>query len=106
MEKIRVITKQPGEIPRSVWMSPELENLQAYVGGFIEMFSVASDCVIICNEEGKLLGFPYNCTICGEDFVGPIIFAGVSGEDLCDVPATYEQFKRLFPRLFNKEALK
>lgn len=33
MNKIKVITKQPGEMPHSVWMSPELENLQGYVGG-------------------------------------------------------------------------
>lgn len=103
MNKIKVITKQPGEMPHSVWMSPELENLQGYVGGYIEMFSVSADCVIICNEEGKILGYPYNFTLQGEDFVGPVIFAGVNGEELCDIPAAFSEFRRLFPRLFKVE---
>lgn len=103
MNKIKVITKQPGEIPHSVWISPELENLQGYVGGYIEMFSIASDCVIICAEEGKILGYPYNFTLCGEDFVGPVIFAGVKDGELCSITAAFSAFRRLFPQLFKQE---
>ena len=40
------------------------------------------------------------CTICGVDFVGPVILAGVSGEDLADWPASWQDTKRDFSALW------
>ena len=57
-DKIYVAVKRPGEPPRHVWMSNSLENFQRYVGGYIETVTVATDLVIICNEEGRLMGLP------------------------------------------------
>ncbi len=99
-EMIHVLLKRPGEIPRSVNVSNSLEALQRNVGGYIETVTFASDCVIICNEEGRLLGMPYNCTICGLDFVGEIIIAGVKGDEFTDIPLTWAQCKELFPQLW------
>ena len=78
-DKIRVISKRPGCPPRSVWVSNTLENLQRNVGGYIETVKLATDMCVICNEEGRLLGLPHNCTICGVDFVGDILLVGVKG---------------------------
>lgn len=30
------------------------------------------DCYILCNEEGKLIGLPFNRSLCGQNFVGTI----------------------------------
>ena len=38
----------------------ELEELQGYVDGYIEAIILDDDTVMVVNEEGKLLGLPYN----------------------------------------------
>lgn len=100
-DKIRVISKRPGCPPRSVWVSNTLENLQRNVGGYIETFTFATDMCVICNEEGRLLGLPHNCTICGVDFVGDILLVGVNGEEFADLPISYQQGKEVFATLWN-----
>lgn len=103
MDKIHVITKKPGGKPASVWITPALENLQAYVGGCIETVTLAEDLVIICNEEGRLRGLPQNCTICGVDFCGDIIIAGVSGEEFSSIPVPFVTMRAVFPDLWRGE---
>ena len=57
---MRVIAKAPNEAPIILEMKNTLEELQAAVGGNIETVSIASDCCIVCNEEGKLIGLTPN----------------------------------------------
>lgn len=101
--KIKVLIKDPGKNPRSVNISNRLGNLQLYVEGYIETVTLASDLVIICNEEGRIKGLPYNCSIGGVDFYGTIILCGFTGEDFSDVPMRYDQAKKLFPALWEVE---
>jgi hypothetical protein len=96
MNKIKVIIKRPGEMPETQTIPNELEALQTIVGGYIETVTLATDLVIICNEEGKLLDLPYNCDICGASFVGTIIFAGINGDEFADVPMDAVAFNALF----------
>ena len=56
MGKISVLVKDPGKTPRRVNISNTLENLQKTVGGNIEAVTLASDLVILCDEEGLLKG--------------------------------------------------
>lgn len=86
VKTIRVYRKQPCELLQRIEIANTLEALQKAVGGYIETVTVASDLVIICNEEGRLLGLPYNVTLCGTEFVGTILFAGVDGEEFTDAP--------------------
>ncbi len=37
-----------------------LEELQAIVGGHIEIVALSDGRLMVCNEEGKLLGLPFN----------------------------------------------
>ena len=106
MRKYSVIIKRPGEIPRHVNMSLRLENLQTYVGGYIEVLKITSDFAIICNEEGRFQNLPYNCTICNIDFVGNIIFVGVDGDEFTDIPLPggFKGFKRMFAGLWEVES--
>lgn len=68
-----------------VWISNTLENLQRTVGGYIETVTISTDAVIICNEEGKLLGLPHNCRFCGCDFVGTLIIVGIDKDEFCSL---------------------
>lgn len=82
---MRVIYKAPGCAPEIRDIPNTLEELQETVGGYIETVTFGADCVIICNEEGRLLGLPHNMRFLGVDFVGPILFVGTSGEDFADL---------------------
>ena len=100
-EIIKVIIKEPGRHARVTEVRNELQPLQMLVGGYIEAVTIATDCVILCNEEGRINAMPYNCTILGEPFFGPILFVGRDGEEFDDVPE--ENVRTLFPALFEGE---
>ena len=78
---MKVIIKQPGKEPEVAEIENTLPALQRAVGGYIETVTLATDCCIICNEEGRLEGLPYNLTFCGVSFVGPILVVGVDGDE-------------------------
>lgn len=99
MRKIRVLIKRPGEMPYTAWMSDTLENLQRTVGGYIETVTIRRGLVVICDEEGRLKGYPHNCTIDGIEFVGVIIIAGVSGDDLASYPCDRSTILSAYPGL-------
>ena len=100
MNKIKVLIKRPGEPPRSVWISDTLENLQRTVGGYIEIVTLQRGLVVICDEEGRLKGKPYNCTVRGVSFVGDIVIAGQEGEELADYPTDFQTIKAAYPELW------
>ena len=97
---ISALVKRPGEKPRHVNVSNSLAALQRNVEGYIETVTVASDMVIICNEEGRLRDLPYNCTICGVDFLGTILVVGTDGDEFSDLLATWADMKMMFPNLW------
>lgn len=100
MSFISALIKRPGELPRHVNVSNSLEALQKNVEGYIETVTISDDLVVICNEEGRLHGLPYNCTICGFDFVGPILMVGRDGDEFADLPVKWDMMKKLFPNLW------
>lgn len=83
---MKAIRKRPGEAPEIIEVENTLKALQVEVGGYIETVTIASDAVIICNEEGHILGLPDNCCFCGVDFVGTVLIVGTKGDEFCDVP--------------------
>lgn len=82
---MHVIYKAPGCPPEPRDIPNTLGELQGTVGGYIETVTLAADAAIICNEEGRLLGLPYNCRFFGIDFVGPILVVGVDGDEFTDL---------------------
>lgn len=83
---MKIVKKEPGGVYYLKEIQNTLEAMQAEVGGHIETVRFVTDCCIICNEEGRLLGLPYNDHILGIDFVGPIFFVGTKGEEFTDCP--------------------
>ena len=102
MRKIRVLIKRPGEMPYTAWMSDTLENLQRTVGGYIETVTLRRGLVVICDEEGRLKGYPHNCTIDGIEFVGVIIIAGVDGDEITSLLFGNYELRRLCPGLWSE----
>jgi len=85
MRKIRAIVKRADKAePYVTNISDSLENFQKFVGGYIEAVTISDDLVIICNEEGRLQGLPYNCTVLGIPFYGDILFVSTDGDEFAD----------------------
>lgn len=102
MSTIKVIRKEPGEAYFYDIVQNDLESFQACVGGYIEAVGLLPqvtnedfECVspgvaIICDEEGRLKGKPYNCTIAGTEFVGPIVIVGTYDDEFVEPPVSAE----------------
>lgn len=102
-ERIRVWIKDPGKKPESIMILNELDMLQDLVNGYIETVTLAEDLVIICNEEGRLLGMPHNCRIGGIGFCGPVVIAGVNGEEFASAPGE-DALRQDLPQLWKEDA--
>ena len=97
---MKILVCEPGKHPYVKEIEHTLENLQKTVGGYIETVTISTDVVIICNEEGKLLGLPHNCRFCGCDFVGTLIIAGIDKDEFCSL--SDEAIKLLKPGIKEK----
>ena len=85
---IKVLIVEPGRNPRVEEITHTLESLQQLVGGYIEALYPFDDPVaIIANEEGKLLGLPWNHPLYDENgriydiIAGTFIIAGLTKDD-------------------------
>ena len=67
--------------PYVTWVEDSLENLQRTVGGYIEYFTFAKDAVIVCNEEGRMMGLSENKSLLLSGFRGDCFICGVDGEN-------------------------
>lgn len=64
---MRVLIVEPGQYPREADIDGSLDTLQHIVGGLIETLYPWEDrAVLICNDEGKLMGLPLNRSL--EDY--------------------------------------
>ena len=88
--QILVVIKEPGQPPKvEPLFDNTLEAFQKAVGGYIETVTVAEDVVIICNEEGRLRGLPFNVELFGVGFVGTVIVAGVKGDEFASLKSIF-----------------
>lgn len=91
---MRALKKEPGKPWVAVEIDNELKPLQDAVGGCLESITFTEDVCILCDEEGRLKGKPYNTTILGVDFVGAILIAGVDGEEFTNLTEQKEAMLR------------
>lgn len=86
--QILVVIKEPGKPPVvEPFFDNTLEEFQKTVGGLIETITLASDLILICNEEGRLLGLPHNLRVCGLDFCGTVVAVSAKGDEFCSLKA-------------------
>ena len=85
---IRVLIVEPGKAPYAAEIPAGLESLQQKVGGLIQALYPFDDSIaVICNDEGKLLGLPWNRPLFDEDgniydiLVGTFLVAGLTEDD-------------------------
>lgn len=87
-----VLIVEPNKEPYVKEIDPGLESLQREVGGWIEMvYPFDDNVVIVCNEEGKIMGLPRNRALKDEEgnpydvIFGTFIVAGIEGQYGCDI---------------------
>ena len=90
---MEVVLVEPGKEARIAEIGSDLKSLQAAVGGYIEAAYFFDDPVaLICNEEGKVYGLPYNRAVRDEagkvqDIIaGPFLVCGLGDDDFCSLP--------------------
>ena len=94
MQEIKCIINDPGEQPIVANIPNTLEALQKAVGGFIETVDRSDTLALLCNEEGLLMGLPYNHIIFEMPIVGPIVAVGVDGEEFVSLTSNQIQSLR------------
>ena len=86
---MKVLIVKPVEKAVAGRVGRGLKAMQKFVGGSIEMVYPFDDNVsLVCNEEGKINGLPFNRAIYGDDgeiadfIVGDFFICDTSGEDV------------------------
>ena len=107
-----VLLVQPNAYPKKISVGTELEDLQAMVGGDIEVtYPFEDEVAIILNESGKINGLPLNRAIYTEDgdmqdiYAGDFLVVGLTEDDFGSLsPEQMDKFEKLFhqPECFMK----
>ena len=94
---IRVLVVEPNKLPYEKVIPNRLKDKQNLVGGLIEYTRVDNDenSLVICNEEGKILGLEWNREI-GDDIIAGTFFIVGDNPDIGeDRSLTDEQIENL-----------
>lgn len=103
-KEVEVLLVQPEKYPKKVSISRGLESLQKMVGGYISFtYPFKEDVGIVLNDEGKLLGLPFNRALRDEngnpyDIInGDFLVVGLTDDDISSLsPELMDKFERLF----------
>ena len=79
-ENLRILMVEPRKAPYEASVPHELSAIQQTVGGLIEVVRNGDGTLLVCNEEGKLLGMEGNRRIPGDVLAGPFFVVGDAGE--------------------------
>lgn len=100
---MNVLLVQPNAYPKKISVGTELEDLQAMVGGDIEVtYPFEDEVAIILNESGKINGLPLNRAIYTEDgdmqdiYAGDFLVVGLTEDDFGSL--TSEQMQKFEER--------
>ena len=89
---MRVVLVEPGKCARPVEIEEDLHTMQELVGGTIQAVYPFDDPVaLVCNDEGKLLGLPWNRALTDDHGVpydivcGTFFIAGLKEDDFASL---------------------
>lgn len=96
---MRILLVEPGKTARPAEIKGELHAMQELVGGPIQaLYPWPDKAAIVCNDEGKLLGLPYNRALEDYDILaGTFFVCGIQGEDFCSLTEQQmEKYRKMF----------
>ena len=102
---MKILIVEPYHHPRRAEIPHKLEAMHKIVGGYIQAIYPFDDPVaLVCDDEGKLKGYPLNRYIPRTDIIaGTFFVCGLSEEDFTDLPdALADKYEKLFyyPQIF------
>ena len=90
---IRILKIEPQKLPYEKEISNDLEGIQGEVEGLFDYLYLDNNCILVCNDEGKLNGMELNRRVGNDIIAGPFFIAGDS-EDGEFISLTDEQIKQ------------
>ena len=107
---MRILVVEPTKDPYVKEIDGSLERMRAIVGGYIQAVEPFEDpnVLLVCNEDGKILGLPENRFLRDKDgrpydiVRGTFFLAQSSGESFCSL--TDKQIQT-YTRLYTREKL-
>ena len=110
MNELTILVVEPGKKPYVKSIPTGLASLQHEVGGYIQAIYPWEDpCAIICDEEAKLKGKPYNRVLRDEDgdiydvIAGTFLVVGLSDDSFASLESKLiRKYSELFltPEVF------
>lgn len=104
--QIEVLMVEPGKRPYRTTIDNTLEAMQQKVGGLIECLVLEEEAILVCNDEGKLIGLEGNRRVGSDIIAGPFFIAGDDGEEFQSLAKEkLEQYEKQFamPETFTPE---
>ena len=106
---ITALMVEPNEHPKVIHLHTDLDSLQKAVSigaryqGLIELVNLDDHAVILCNEEGKLIGLPGNRRI-GCDVIAGVFYVIGSDKHGNLISLTEQQLETYRARFWEPEA--
>ena len=102
--KITVLVVKPRRKPYIMEIEDSLENLQNMVGGYIQaLFPYDDPVALICHEEGKLIGLPWNRPLRDDEgmiydiIAGTFLVTGLTEDNFGSLPqGMIEKYSEIF----------
>lgn len=106
MEKIKGLLVEPYKLPYEVNIENTLEEKQKLVGGYIECTYLMDDdeVVLICNEEGKMLGMDLNRDIGHDIIAGPFLILR-DNQDSGDFESLTQKQINKYKKIFDEKSI-
>lgn len=107
---MKVVLAEPGKKAVVTEIGEDLRSMQRTVGGLIQaMYPWPDSAALVCNDEGKLMGLPFNRALRDEDgqiydtVAGTFFVCGLTEENFCGL--TEEQVEKYLAEFLEPEAL-
>lgn len=107
---MKVVLVEPGKAGRLEEIGEDLRSMQVVVGGLIQAIYPYEDRVaLICNDEGKLIGLPFNRALRDEfgqiydTVAGTFFVCGLTEENFCGL--TEQQAEKYLAEFREPEVL-
>lgn len=100
-DRIRILKIEPQKSPYEKEINNDLEGIQGEVEGLFECIYLDDNCILVCNEEGKLNGMELNRRVGNDIIAGPFFIVGDSedGEFISLTDDQIEQYTEEFGKI-------
>ena len=95
---LRVLVNRSGLPLRAEVTENTLRSMQELIDGPIGCVTVTEDLAIVCNEAGRTRGLSPKASILRVQFVGPVAFVGVRGENFMSITRKIKRLVRQIVR--------